>query len=148
MENVDLLKIIAGALTVVLAGAIAHKFAQDRDVKNAQRQRRVNALVDAYTVFVRAGIDGVMLRRNSDGVIENGAKPIEDAIGMIHLFGTNELSALASEYAKQVSSTNHGDSTNLVNALRKEIRANIGGEDLIEVPSYLRVSYKDEMPNK
>ena len=106
------------------------------------------ALAEAYKAIVRAGIDGVMLQRDKGGEIVSGAKAVEDAIVLIHLYGTQEQSDLASKYAQQVAKSGGGEGAELANALRRDIRENLGGCDIEGTPSYLRVTFQDQQPNK
>jgi hypothetical protein len=144
----DIAKIIVGAVVAVIGWLIAHHFSSKRDVRNSQRAIRMAALAEAYKAIVRAGIDGVMLQRDKGGEIINGAKAVEDAISLIHLYGTQEQSDLASKYVQQVAKFGKGEGTELVNALRRDIRENLGGCDIEGTPSYLRVNFKDRQPNK
>jgi hypothetical protein len=144
----DLLQVIVGVVLAILGWVIGHRFTSARDVKNSQRSIRVAALAEAYRVLVRSGIDGVMVKRDAGGAVVNGAKPVEDAIALIHLYGTQEQSTLASNYATQISTEGGGDATELVNALRKDIRENLGGYDVEGRPRYLRVTYQDTRPSK
>lgn len=144
----DLLQVTVGVVLAILGWVIGHRFTSARDVKNSQRSIRVASLAEAYRALVRSGIDGVMLKRDADGAVINGARPVEDAIALIHLYGSQEQSTLASKYATQVSAEGGGDATELVNALRKDIRENLGGDDVEGQPRYLRVTYQDTRPNK
>jgi hypothetical protein len=144
----EFLKIIVGVIVVVVGWVIAHHFTSKRDIQNSQRAIRNQALTEAYKVLVRAGINGFLLTRDDEGKVINGAKTVEDALSIIHLYGTQEQSVLASKYANEVSSSKIGSSTQLVNSLRKSIRENLGGKDLEHEPVYLKVTYKQNEPNK
>jgi hypothetical protein len=147
-KSMDLLQVFVGVALAILGWVIGHRFTSARDVNNSQRAVRVAALTEAYRALVRSGIDGVMIKRAEDGNVTNGAKPVEDAIALVHLYGTQEQSVLASKYATQVANEGGGDATKLVNALRKEIRENLGGCDVEAQPCYLRVGYQDTRPSK
>lgn len=144
----DMAKIVVGAIVAVIGWLIAHHFTSKRDVRNSQRAIRMAALSEAYKAIVRVGIDGVMLKRDKEGEIINGAEAVEDAIALIHLYGTQEQSDLASKYVLQVANSGGGDATELANALRRGIRENLGGCDIEGTPSYLRVTFQDQQPNK
>lgn len=92
--------------------------------------------------MVRSGIDGEMVVKGEDGKAINKATPVEDAIALIHLYGNQEQSNLASEYARMIGETNRGNATELVNALRKDIREMLGEPELVGEPAYLRVHLK------
>ena len=144
----EILKIIISIVVAVIGWIIGHHYTSKRDVKNSQRAIRIAALAEAYKALVRVGIDGIMIKKEKDGSIYNGAKSIEDAIALIHLYGTQEQSILASNYATQVADTGGGEGTLLVNSLRKSIRESLGGEDIEGIPHYLKVTYQDSMPDK
>jgi len=103
---------------------------------------RIEALSSCYKIFARAGIDGVLVTKGDDGKVINKAIPVEDAVALVHLYGSQEQSDLASEYANQVGQTQNGDSTKLVNSLRRDIRRMLGEPDLSHDPTYLRVTIK------
>lgn len=144
----DLLQFIVGVALAILGWVIGHRFTSARDVNNSQRTVRVAALAAAYSALVRSGIDGVILRRDVDGTVINGAKQVEDAVALVHLYGTQEQSNLASKYANQFAREGGGEATELVNALRKDIRESLGDRDVEGQPHYLRVNYQDTRPKK
>lgn len=148
IQTMELFQVIVGVVLAILGWVIGHRFTSERDVKNSQRAARVAALADAYRALVRSGIDGVMIKKDAGGTVINGAKPVEDAIALVHLYGTQEQSNLASKYATQVANEGGGNATELVNALRKDIRKSLGGCDVEGQPHYLRVTYQDTKPNK
>ena len=144
----ELLQVGVGVVLAVVGWVIGHRFTSERDVKNSQRAIRVRALAEAYTALVRSGTDGVLIKREEDRSITNGAKPVQDAIALIHLYGTQEQSALASKYAGQMEKEGGGEVTELVNALRKDIRESLGGSDIEGQPHYLKVTFRDTKPNQ
>lgn len=83
-----------------------------------------------------------MVVNGEDGKAINKATPVEDTIALIHFYGNQEQSNLASEYSRMVGETNRGNSTDLVNALRKDIRGMLGEPELVGEPAYLRVHLK------
>lgn len=132
---------IAFAVAIAVAGwIVAHRYTSKRDTNNSRRATRVDALSTCYKALTRSGIDGVMVIADESGKAINRAGPVEDAIALIHLYGSQEQSDLASDYARQVADTKHGDSTRLVNCLRCDIRRMLGESDLNGVPSYLKIS--------
>lgn len=132
-------KILFTSLVAVVGWVVAHRLTSARDLANSRRSARIDALTTCYKALVRSGIDGVMFKRDSSGKLINGAMPVEDAIALIHLHGNEQQSELASAYARQVGETKTGDSTKLVNALRKDIRRMLGTKDLGSDPHYLSI---------
>lgn len=114
-----------------------------RDLKNARRTSRIEALSIAYKAFVRAGIDrdGLIIRGENDEIIDK-ATPVENAIAIVHLYGDKEQSELASECAKQLGSTGKVQLTSIVNSLRRDIREMLGEEDIVELPYHLSIERK------
>jgi len=132
-------KILFTALIAVVGWVAAHRLTSARDLANSRRNAGIDALTTCYKALVRSGIDGVMLKRDSTGKLINNAIPVEDAIALIHLHGNEQQSQLASAYAKQIGQDKSGDSTKLVNALRKDIRSMLGTKDLAAEPHYLSI---------
>ena len=138
----EFLKIIFTVIIAAVGWMVAHHFTSKRDTKNSRRMIRIEALSSCYKIFARAGIDGVLVTKGDDGKVINKAIPVEDAVALVHLYGSQEQSDLASEYANQVGQTQNGDSTKLVNSLRRDIRRMLGEPDLSHDPTYLRVTIK------
>jgi hypothetical protein len=130
------------AITVATAGLgliATHHFTSLRDRKSAERLRRLDALSKAYFAFVTSGIRKELVRRGEDGKILPTARDVEDAIAMLHLYGTPEQSEMASAYSKAVATTQNGNSTALVNSLRETVRSELGLGQLNNAPSYLSI---------
>jgi hypothetical protein len=94
---VEYLKIIIAVIISVIGWVIAHKFTSARDVKNAQRTTRVEAFTEAYKALIRSGLDKELLPKDQNGKIINKAIPVENAIAIIHLYGTEKQSQMASK---------------------------------------------------
>jgi phage FluMu protein Com len=139
----EFVKIAFTIATAVTGWLVAHHYTSRRDTKNSRRLTRIEALSSCYKALARAGIDGVMVTKGPDGKAINKAIPVEDAIALVHLYGSQEQSDLASEYAQQVAETQNGDSTKLVNCLRRDVREMLGEPDLSHDPIYLRITLKE-----
>lgn len=132
---------IAFTVAVAAAGWIfAHYYTSKRDTKNSRRAIRIDALSSCYKALVRSGIDGVMVVKDESGKTVSRAGPVEDAIALVHLYGNQKQSEMASTYARQIADKKHGDSTALVNSLRSDIRSMLGETDIEGLPNYLRIS--------
>lgn len=136
-------KILVTVVTAAAGWVFAHYFTSRRDTENSCRATRVAALTNCYKALVRSALDGTMLKKGQDGRVVNNAAPVEDAIALIHLYGDQEQSDLASAYARDVANTGTGDATILANSLRKDIRHMLGSEDLNAVPAYLKVTTRE-----
>lgn len=138
--DMEFIKILFTVIVAALGWLITHYYTSKRDTEKSRRSARIKALSTAYKALVRAGIERRIVYKSEDGIIHNTAAPVEDAISLIHLYGNEEQSKLASKCAKQFEDTNSGNFTDLINSLRKDIREMLGEEDLVEPPLYLIIS--------
>jgi hypothetical protein len=136
------LGILLGIIVSLFGWLVAHYLASARDRKNRERELRISVLSEAYLALVRIGIDGALLFKDKDGQLVTNVESAENAIAMIHLYGTKSMSGLATTYAKDMSS-GKGDCTKLVNEIRKYIRTELGLTDINTRPHYLSVKVKN-----
>lgn len=128
-------------ILIALIGVyVTHKFTSRRDVLNSQRALKIEALSTAYKALVRSGLEKDLLPKDEMGNVQNKAIPVEDAIAIIHLHGSDLQSRLASQYALDFASNRGADCTELVNSLRNEIRDSLGYEKLEALTYYLSVT--------
>jgi hypothetical protein len=144
----NLLTMIVGVVTACFGWIAVHMFTSRRDIANAQRAIRNSALAEAYRAMVRAGLNGVLIYRDRDGTVVNGAKAVEDAIALVHLYGSKEQSMLATKYAETVGGGGSADLTALVDSLRKDVRSALGLSELDETPKFLKVAIRGEENHK
>ena len=135
----EYIKILFAVFIAALGWIAAHYFTAKRDLHNSRRLARIEALSNCYKIFIRSGIDGSLIKQRGSEVIDK-AGDIEDAILLIHLYGSQEQSELANQYVNDMSNNQNADSTKLVDSLRKDIRKMLGEQDLISKPSYLRIN--------
>lgn len=135
----EYIKILFAVFIAALGWIAAHYFTARRDLNNSRRLARIEALSSCYKIFIRSGIDGSLIRNSGSEIIDKGGD-IEDAIFMIHLYGSQEQSFLANQYVNDMSTNQNADSTKLVDSLRKDIRSMLGEQDLISKPSYLKIN--------
>lgn len=64
----------------------------------------------------------LLIIEDEAGKVINKAIHVEEAIALIHLYGSQEQSDLAKAYANEISEKKNADSTALVNSLRSDIR--------------------------
>lgn len=145
VDGMEFIKISFAVVTAVLGWVIAHHFTSRRDRDNSRRSTRIEALSFCYKALVRSGIDGVMVIKGGDGKLINRAGPVEDAVALIHLYGSQEQSCLATEYARQVAQSQNGDATELVKSLRNDIRRMVGEAGLSSDPTYLRITINEQL---
>lgn len=136
-------QIIVAVILAALGWVVVHKFTSTRELRNARNTTRITALTHCYKIFVRSGIDSTLLKRDEDGNLINGATPVEDAIALIHLHGTQRQFDLANRYTKEMSETDNGNLTELVNSLRDDIREMLGEPELSGLTYYLRIAAKN-----
>ena len=110
-----------------------------RDKVNAERSMRTSELAKVHSILVRAGIDGFLSYKDENGNVISTIKEIEDAIGKIYLYGTNEQISLAQEYIDSFTETQGADGTQLVDSLRDHVRESLGLEQTPTKHKYLRI---------
>ena len=125
----EYIKILFAVFIAALGWIAAHYFTAKRDLNNSRRLARIEALSSCYKIFVRSGINGSLIQNRGTQVIDIGEN-IEDAILMIHLYGSQEQSELANQYVNDMSTNQNADSTKLVDSLRKDIRGMLGEQVL------------------
>ena len=135
----EYIKILFAVFIAALGWIAAHYFTAKRDLNNSRRLARIEALSSCYKIFVRSGINGSLIQNRGTQVIDIGEN-IEDAILMIHLYGSQEQSELANQYVNDMSTNQNADSTKLVDSLRKDIRGMLGEQDLTSKPSFLKIN--------
>lgn len=142
---IPLISIIIGNLAAVTIAVISwgkvHKLTAKRDIENSRRLTRVKELSDSYKSLVRCAVKG--LHTFDDNKIDRTiADEVENAILTIHLYGTPQQSKLASKYSCEMAEQNSSDFTELVESLRKDIRAELGQGDVETKPSYFKYDVK------
>ena len=135
----EYIKVFFTILTAVLGWIVAHYFTSKRDLKSSRRLARIEALSNCYKIFIRVGINGALINQNGTEIEDKSAE-IEDAIAIIHLYGSQEQSDLVNQYVNNMSSNQTAVFTNLIDSLRENIRNMLGEEDLKSTPSYLKIS--------
>ena len=118
---------------------IVHRLNSARDRVNAERLVRTTQLSKAHAALVRAGIDGALIYKDHEGKVVSSSKDVEDAIGIIYLYGTPDHVKLACEYVQSLDETQKADAKELVESLRNHIRKSLGLKSVAEPVKYLRV---------
>ncbi|WP_146011216.1 hypothetical protein [Xanthomonas arboricola] len=119
---------------------LVHRLNSARDRVNSERTMRTTELSKVHSTLVRAGIDGSLNYKDSNGNTVWTNKELEDAIGQIYLYGTAEQIALAQKYVDSWSGTQSADGTELVDSLRNHIRDSLGLDQVNGPLKYLRVT--------
>ncbi|WP_147418204.1 hypothetical protein [Salinisphaera sp. Q1T1-3] len=126
---------------VVLAGWV---FAIKQNEAALRRERRVDAFTKAYDILVSVGMDnGIPARRQSDGTLDDYSRDFEWAIATVHLYGTGKEVKLANELVIKLTDEKFYDADALVNALRGDVRSEMGMVGLEEKPHYLKQTVTD-----
>ncbi len=135
----ELAELIVTVVVAALGWVAVHAFNSRRDARAKHLEVRLKILADAYTTFVRVGIDGTIIGRGADGQLRDRASEVEAAIAMVHLYGTAKQSKAASEYAAECAASGKGSLQPLVELLRGDLRALLKLEQLEEAPTFLRI---------
>lgn len=137
----EIIQVVVAVVIATSGWAVVHFYAQQRDVANKQREFRLKALEKAYLSLLKIGVAGLILEYDEEeNLVVDRSDLIEEAIAIIHLYGTNEQSRLATKYSIEVGDTNGGQLTDLVNSLRADIRQSLAGQDIDETPKYVKIT--------
>lgn len=143
------IKIFSAVVLASLGWIISHYFTSKRDEKNAQRQRRIDALSKAYDVLIRLGLDnGIPARRNHELKIEEYSREFEHTVVMIHLYGNRKEIELVNKVTRKLADEAFYSATDLVNELRRDIRNELGMDVYEDItPHYAKNEVKDKWLN-
>jgi hypothetical protein len=109
-------------VVAVLGWVIGHRFNANRDRDNKRRELRTKYLIDAYRV--------ICARCRVVGKDPTLAKPIEEALTDIQLFGSPEQITLARDFALAEHRHEIIDMSPLLNSLRRDLRSELGLEPI------------------
>ena len=135
MENVDLLKNIISIIIALFGWYIVHKFTSLRELKNKQREIRINYLLNTYKKLERA----IDYHNNEKFEIK---KSLEDAISEIQLVGTRKQIILSQEIGKSFKEKGSANLKELLIQLRNDLRKELDLEPISEDIYNLRISIK------
>lgn len=122
---------------IVVLGGWAFSVVQNKVA--LRRERRVSQLAAAYDTFVRVGIDGGRpVRINANGELDDYTREFERAVATVHLYGTETETELTNIFVRKLTDKNHYSADDLVNALRSDIRKEMGMAALKQTPTYLK----------
>lgn len=122
---------IVAVFLAVVGWVIGHRLNANRDIKNKQRELRIQYLVEAYHTFVELG-------RNVD--ILSNYKDVERAIYFIHLFGAPSIIDLCDKFVEELTGSKRADQTKLVVEIRNLIRRDLGMEDVGHGIKFLKIT--------
>lgn len=114
-----LISTIVAVFVAVVGWVIGHKLNGNRDVRNKQRELRVQYLTEAYHTFMELG-------RNVD-ILQN-YKDVERAIYFLHLFGTPKIIEQCNEFVEELTAKNKSNQTEMVLEIRDLVRSELGLE--------------------
>jgi len=138
------IKITVVVVIASLGWVVSHYFTSRRDLKSALRQRRIDALTNAYDVLIRVGLDkGIPARRDHAGNIQEYVRDFERSIVMIHLYGNRRQVELVNALSVKLADDRFYDGTDLINELRNGIRDELNIERISVLPHYSKVVVKD-----
>jgi hypothetical protein len=140
---------ICGNINIILtllAGGfgwwLVHFFNSARDRINSERTMRTTELANAHSTIVRVGLNGSLNSLDSEGKTIWMHKELEDAIGKIYLYGTDEQISLTKEYVHSWRDTQGAEGKKLADALRNHIRKSLGLTQINGTLDYLVVKLK------
>lgn len=125
-----LLQVVVGTLVVVAGWHVVHALNATRDRNNKRRDLRITYLIEAYRRLERAA-----LSRMPDANRDN----LESAVADIQLFGTARQVQLAQKLADEIAKQGGTDMLPLLQALRADLRQELGLEDAGEKLTILRL---------
>lgn len=126
---------------VVLAGWV---FAIKQNEAALRRERRVDAFTKAYDILIRVGMDnGIPAKRQSDGTLDDYSRDFEWAIAIVHLYGTRKEVEIANKLVIKLTDERFYSGDALVNALRDDVRNEMGMVALEAKPHYLKQTITD-----
>ncbi|WP_152597747.1 hypothetical protein [Novilysobacter arseniciresistens] len=106
------------ATVVAVAGwIVAHKSNAARDVRNKQREIRVQNLAEIYDVLLELG-------RNIN-IVPNH-RDVERAVNRIHLYGNVKQIRLCEKFVQDITETGKATHTDLTVEIRNSIREDLG----------------------
>lgn len=127
--NYEILKIalplIITSIITIVGWFIAHRFSIEKDRANKRKDLRVNYLIDAWRKLEFAA------HREDYDQVDFLEKPIAD----IQLFGSPRQVQLAQKFADDVATNQEGSLTELLLALREDLRNEL---KMSEVPNQIK----------
>lgn len=132
---------IIGWILLIVGWIVAHYFTSKRDIENERRKKRIEKLTECYQALLRLGLNGLYFIEDDGKTINREVgDAVEDAIGLIHVYGTDEQSVLATKYAADMQDAKSANFTELLDCLRRDIREMLGEKDLTQKPSYFKLN--------
>lgn len=117
-----IIKILSTAVIAVFGWIVAHYFTSRREVKNKQREIKVEYLIGAYQKLENC------IHRHPKDV----GKDLESVVANIQLFGSEKQIELAKKIANDISKKGSADLESLLKSLRTDLRKELqlSGNDI------------------
>jgi len=131
----DYLKILITVVIAVLGWILAHYFTSRRDIANKRRELRTKYLMNAYEVFASE----ISNRPPS----EDRARLIENTVAKVQLVGIEHHIQLVKKLCEDICNNNEFKLDPIINALRKDLRQNLGLPDIKENVKWIRFIVKN-----
>lgn len=149
MEFIDLKTVVSltiPALITIFGWFIVNRIGARRDRNNKKREKVIEHLITSYKVLT-----DIPHRDHTNN--RQAMDRLEDAITNIQLFGTKEQIRLAKEIVLEFTEKNVMDIGILTKNLRKELRKELGLEEIDEEILYFRIFHghtvvSDSIKNK
>ncbi|MDO9537754.1 MAG: hypothetical protein Q7J68_05510 [Thermoplasmata archaeon] len=137
---IQIIVAVVGAIVTIIVWYLSSRDLRKQDRENKKREIRLQFLIDAYRkIECAAG-------RNISYDSEH-AHNLESAVSDIQLFGSQKQAEFAQSSADKFASTGKMDNTDLLNELRRDLRAELDLEALQGKRTILRIT-ANETPNK
>ena len=125
----EYIKIISTVIIAVFGWIVAHYFTSRREVKNKQREIKIEYFIDAYQKLENC------IQRNPKDV----GKDLEGVVANIQLFGSEKQIDLAKKIANDISKNGSADLESLLKSLRKDLRKELQLSDNNSNVQFLRM---------
>jgi len=133
MEDLTLFNMLITTFVALFGWFIIHKFTSLRELKNKQREIRVNYLLKTYMCLEKA------ISHSSRDTIKI-KNDLELAIAEIQLLGTKKQISLSKEIGLSFAKSNGANLEELLILLRNDLRSELNLESVSEKINYLRIN--------
>lgn len=127
------IQLLVTAIVAFTGAWLAHTLAAARDRINKRREQRIAFLIEAYRRIESA------VNRPSDS---SAAAALESAVADIQLFGNRRQIKLVQSFITEFAQRQAAATDDLLNELRRDLRAELGFDSVSDRLKFLRISFK------
>ncbi|WDE02600.1 hypothetical protein [Thalassomonas actiniarum] len=139
MKWETLIPVTITIIFVVIGWVVAHKLTSQRDIKNKQREIRIQYLLEAYEALMVAGRNRTILPNYEQ---------VERAVFLLEMFGTPSQVELSRKFTKEMAENNNSNFTELVVEIRNFVRNELDLKHLGRDINILRIDPINPEHNK